>query len=56
MEPDLPGVDRVETMVARHCTGLNPMLGSIVHIESIDDLLTKSVETMVVRIYGSLAT
>jgi hypothetical protein len=57
IDPHLPGEDRVETMVARHCSGLNPMSGSvIVQIEAIDDLLTECIATMVVRIYGSLGT
>jgi hypothetical protein len=56
VEPHIPGDDRVETMVAHHCTGLNHMLSSIIYIEAIDDLLTECVVAMVVRIYGSLAT
>jgi hypothetical protein len=43
-------------MVARHCTGSNPMSGSVIRIEAIDDLLTECITAMVVRIYGSLGT
>jgi hypothetical protein len=56
VEPHLPREDRVETMAARHCTGLNPVSGSVICIEAIDDLLTECITTMVVRIYRSLAT
>jgi hypothetical protein len=56
IDPHLPGEDRVETMAARHCTGPNPMSGSVIRIEAIDDLLTECIATMVVRIYRSLGT
>jgi hypothetical protein len=56
IDPHLPEEDRVETMTDRHCTGLNPMLGSVVLIEAIGDLLTECIATMMVRIYGSLGT
>jgi hypothetical protein len=56
IDPHLLGEDRVETIVMRHCSGLNPMSGSVVRIEALDDLLTECIEAMVVRIYGSLGT
>jgi len=57
IDPHMSGDDQpVETMAAHHCTGSNPMLGSVIRIETIDDLLTECVVVMVVRIYGSLAT
>jgi len=43
-------------LVARHYTGLNPMSGSVIRIEAIDDLLMECITAMVVRIYGSLGT
>jgi hypothetical protein len=46
----------VGDLAARHCTGLNPMSGSVIHIEVIDDLLTECISAMVVRIYRSLGT
>jgi hypothetical protein len=36
--------------------GVEPMSGLVVNIEALDDLLTECIATMVVRIYGSLAT
>jgi len=56
IDPHLSGEDQVETMVACHCSGSNPMLGSVVCIEAIDDLLTEFITAMVVRMYGSLGT
>jgi hypothetical protein len=56
VEPHLLGDDRVETMAACHCTGSNPMSGSLVCIEAIDDLLTECIAAMVLRIYRSLGT
>jgi hypothetical protein len=56
VDPHLLGEDQVETMVARHCTGPNPMSGLVICIEAIDDLLTECIATMVVRIYRSLGT
>jgi hypothetical protein len=56
VDPHIPGEDRVETITVRHCSGLNPMSGLVVWIEALDDLLTECIETMVVRIYGSLGT
>jgi hypothetical protein len=56
MDPHIPGEDRVETMAAQNFLGPNPMSGSIVWIEAIDELLIECIATMVVRIYGSLGT
>jgi hypothetical protein len=56
IDPQLSGEDRVGDLVAHHCTGPNPMLGLVIRIETIDDLLTECIATMVVRIYGSLGT
>ena len=56
IEPHLPRDDRVETMAVRHCTGSNPMSGSLVCLEAIDDLLTECIAAMVLRIYRSLGT
>jgi hypothetical protein len=56
MDPHLPREDRVETIVARHCSRSNPMSGSVVWIEALDDLLTKYIVAMEVRIYGSWGT
>jgi hypothetical protein len=56
IDPQLAREDRVGDLEARHCTGLNPMSGSVIHIEAIDDLLMESIEYMVVKIYGSLGT
>jgi hypothetical protein len=56
LDPQLLGEDRVGDLAAHHCTGPNPMSGSVLCIEVIDDLLTECITLMVVRIYGSLAT
>jgi len=56
LDPQLLGEDRVGDLEAHHCTGPNPMSGSVLCIEVIDDLLTECIMLMVVRIYGSLAT
>jgi hypothetical protein len=56
IDPQLSGDERVGDLVARHCTGPNPMSGSVIQIEAIDDLLTECITAMVVRIYGSLGT
>jgi hypothetical protein len=42
--------------VARHCIGSNPMSGSVIQIEAIDNLMMECIAAMVVRIYGSLGT
>jgi hypothetical protein len=46
----------VDTIATHHCSGPNPMSGLVMQIEAIDDLLTKCITIMVVRIYGSLGT
>jgi hypothetical protein len=56
INPHLPREDRVETMVARNCSRMNPMSGSFICNESIDELLTNFIVAMVVQIYGSLGT
>jgi hypothetical protein len=56
IDPQLPGDERVGDLVVRHCSGPNPMSGSVIRIEAIDDLLTECIDAMVVRIYGSLGT
>jgi hypothetical protein len=55
-DPQLSGDERVGDLVARHYMGPNPMSGSVIRIEVIDDLLTECIVAMVVRIYGSLGT
>jgi hypothetical protein len=54
--PHLPGEDKVDTIVTRHCSRLNPMSSSVVRIEAFDELLTECIASMVVRIYGSFGT
>jgi hypothetical protein len=56
VDPHLPGEDRVETMADHHCSTPNPMSGSVVSIETIDDLFNECIVTMVLRIYRSLGT
>jgi hypothetical protein len=56
IDPHLPEEDRVETIASWHCSRSNPMSSLVVRIEALDDLLTECIASMVVRIYGSLAT
>jgi hypothetical protein len=52
----LPWEDQLETMVARHCSILNLMSGSVIRIEATDEFLTECITTIVMRIYRSLGT
>jgi hypothetical protein len=56
MDPYLSGDDRVGDLEILHCLELNPMSGSVIQIEAIDELLIECIVAMVVRIYGSLGT
>jgi hypothetical protein len=56
VDPHLLGEDRVETIMGRHYFKSNPMSGLVMWIEAIDDLFTKYIAAMVVRIYGFLGT
>jgi hypothetical protein len=56
VDPQLSGNERLVNLVHRHWLGPNPMLGSIICIEVIDELLTHYISAMVVRIFRSLVT
>jgi hypothetical protein len=56
VDPQLPVDVHLVDMAQRYCSGPNIMSGSVVHIEAMDDLLHQCIATMIVRIYGSLAT
>jgi hypothetical protein len=56
IDPQLLGYEKVGDLEARCYIRLNPILGSVIQIEAIDDLLMECIIAMLVRIYGSLGT
>jgi hypothetical protein len=55
-EPVLPRGTQLETIGRRYCSGRNFMSKTVVSIVSIDSLAHHCIATMIVRVYGSLAT
>jgi hypothetical protein len=55
-EPVLPRDLALATVGRRYCSCPNFMSGTIVSIGSIDSLVHRCITTMIVRVYGSLAT
>jgi hypothetical protein len=55
-EPMLPGDGQLDTLGQRYCSRENFMSVSIVSIGDMDALVHRCVVTMIVRVYGSLAT
>jgi hypothetical protein len=55
-DPQLPGDVWLIDLARDYCLGPNPMSGLVVRIEVMDALLHQCIMSMIVRIYGSLAT
>jgi hypothetical protein len=55
-EPVLPADVQLATLGRRYCLRENFMSGSVVSIGAMDALAHRCVATMIVRVYGSLAT
>jgi hypothetical protein len=56
MEPVLPRDLALATVGQRYCSGPNFMSRTVVSVGSIDALAHRYIATMIVRVYGSLAT
>jgi hypothetical protein len=56
VEPVLPGDVELVIVGRRFCSRVNFMSGSIVSIGAVDALAHHCITTMIVRVYGSLAT
>jgi hypothetical protein len=55
-EPVVPGDGQLVVLAQRYCSGENFMSGSMVSIGAMDALVHHCMATMIVRVYGSLAT
>jgi hypothetical protein len=55
-EPVLPRATLLADVGRRYCSGPNFMSGTVVSIGAIDSLAHRCIATMIVRVYGSLAT
>ena len=56
VEPVLPRDTHLREVAERYCSGEHYMSGTVVSISGIDALLHRCIATMIVRVYGSLAT
>jgi hypothetical protein len=55
-EPMLPRDLALATVGRRYCSGHNFMFGTVVSIGSIDSMAYRCIASMIVKVYGSLAT
>jgi hypothetical protein len=56
MEPMLPGDGQLAILARTYCSGEDFMSGSVVRIGVMDALVHRCIASMIVRVYGSLAT
>jgi hypothetical protein len=56
VDPQLPGDAHLADLAQRYCSGEDFMSGSVVRIGAMDALVHHCITTMIMRIYGSLAT
>jgi hypothetical protein len=54
VDPQLLGDVHLVDLARRYCSGTNIMLGSILHIEAMENLLHECITAMIVRIHGCL--
>ena len=55
-EPVFPRITPLAKIGQRYCSGRDFMSGTVVSISAIDSLAHRCIATMIVHVYGSLAT